>query len=720
MYHNRMDTTGSIDITRRQFLKLLGLMMAGVGSIAGCSLLPSPPTPTPLLVPTPSLSAEETARNFLKAWGAADYNAMYAMLAPSRQETISASEFITRYRNIAAEASIASVKTNVISASEDTSQSQVKFTASLDTNLVGTIQQDNTMSLRLENNRWGVLWSPNLIFSQLNSGYSVRFMPLASSRADIFDRKGRPLTAPQPLVSVDVVPSQMKNENAVLATLARVLGKSPAEIKGIYSKYSDDWRTSVGAITPETLKNNLKDLDQPGILTDATKEIRTYPRGQIAAHVIGYFGQASPDELDQLKSKGYRDGDFIGKAGLEAWGEPYLAGTRGGKLVITAPGNTIAAVLANVPAKQSQNIYSTIDIDIQNIVEKQLQDALDKEKLKAGAAVVMDVSNGNILAMASNPDYDPNKLSQKLSPQDFRALANDPSVPLLNRAAQSAFPPGSVFKIVSYGAALETPSAGLAANTLLSDPTGYWDGFGRRWTCWIFSYPRRFHGTLKLSDALAQSCDVIFWQVGRTLDGIDRNLIPRFARGFGLGSETGFELPEATGNVPDPSKMDGWSAGHAMNLVIGQGFMLASPLQIASMMAAIANGGTLFKPHIVARISSIADQTERVTQPEVRGKLPISTATLASLRDALRKVTTDPQGTAEFVFRSSKLSIAGKTGTAEVPGDTDAWFAAYTPAGNPKIAVVVFVEHTKGGEGSEVAAPIVRKIIEGYLALGNR
>lgn len=713
MHEDRMNTTAPVKITRRQFLRLMTIMLGGVTGVAGCSLLPTPPTPTPVPIPTPALSAEETARNFLKAWSSADYAAMYAMLAPSRQATISASDFITRYRNIVAEATIAAVKTSLVSTNEDASQAEVKFSATFETNLVGTIQQDNTMALRLENNRWGVLWSTNLIFSQLNSGYSVRFLPLASSRADIFDRKGRALTAPQVLVSVDVVPNQMKNENAVLAVLARVLGKSASEIKAIYSKYSDDWRTSVGTITPDVLKNNLKDLDLPGILTDATKEIRTYPNKQIAAHVVGYVSQASPEELTQLQAKGYRDGDIVGKAGLEAWGEQYLAGTRGGKLVIMAPGSTVAATLANVPAKQSQNIYSTIDLDIQKIAAEELEQGI-LPKYKSGAAVVMDISNGNILAMTSYPTYDPNKLAQKITAQELRALLTDPQVPLLNRAAQSAFPPGSVFKIVAYSTALETPGSGLAATSKLSDPTGIWlglPGFPKK--CWIYDLRGRGHGTLTLSSALTQSCDVIFYQVGQILDNLDHSLMPKFARGFGLGSETGFELLEAAGNVPDPSTMAVWRPGDAVNLVIGQGDMLASPLQIANMMAAIANGGTLYKPHIVARISSIADRSENLTQPEVRSKLPVSNATLTSLRDALRNVTTDKDGTAYFVFSlppKSKVVVAGKTGTAEVPGDPDTWFAAYAPADNPKIAVVVLVEH--GLEGSYTSAPIVRKIVE--------
>ncbi len=676
--------------------------------IVGCSILPGNSTPTPVATPTPVVFAEDTARAFLKAWSEGDYSAMYTMLAPSRQETITAEQFVTRYQNITLEATIRSVKPVVNTVHEEGNEAEVTYTVTMETYAVGNLQHDNKMLLRRENNRWGVLWNPGLIFPPLAAGGTVKFFPLVSARADIFDRKSKPFTQPQTLIVVEVVPVEFKNENAVLLTLSKLFNQSISAIKAMYSKYPGDWRTPIGTLTPEQVKANFDALSQPGIRIDKTQEIRTYPQGTLAAHVIGYVGQVNAEELERLQVKGYREGDRIGKAGLEYWGEQYLAGTRGGKLTILSPNGVITATLADIPAKQSQNIYTTLDVDVQAIVEKALGD-------RTGAAVVMDVSNGNVLAMASHPTWDPNKLSQRMTAADFRALINDPRDPLVNRAAQSAFPPGSVFKIVAYAAALE--KGGLSANTLFNDP-GYWDGLGPNFRkyCWTWPLTQKGHGTLSLSMALTVSCNVTFYQVGQKLDQIDRNLLPNFARAFGLGTETGIEIAESPGIVPDPNQ-GVWRPGDPINLVIGQGTLLASPLQIADMMAAIANGGTLYRPKLVSKISSLADGTEKIFPTEVRGKLPISAGTLASLRQALLRVTTDKDGTAYNAFKGSKITVAGKTGTAEVlkTGEPHSWFAAYAPADQPKIAVVVFAEH--GSEGSTTAAPIVREIVEKYFAL---
>jgi penicillin-binding protein 2 len=676
--------------------------------IAGCSILPGNSTSTPVATPTPVVFAEDTARAFLKAWSEGDYSAMYTMLAPSRQETITAEQFVARYKGIALEATIRSVQPVVNTVYEEGNEAEVTYTVTIETYAVGNLQHDNKMLLRRENNRWGVLWNPGLIFPQLAAGGTVKFFPLVSARADIFDRKSKPLTQPQTLIVVEVVPVEFKNENAVLLTLSKLFNQSLSAIKALYSKYPGDWRTPIGTLTPEQVKANLDALSQPGIRIDKTQEIRTYPQGTLAAHVIGYVGQVNAEELEKLQIKGYREGDLIGKAGLEYWGEPYLAGTRGGKLAILSPSGVITATLADIPAKQSQNIYTTLDVDVQAIVEKALGD-------RTGAAVVMDVSNGNVLAMASHPTWDPNKLSQRMTAADFRALINDPRDPLVNRAAQSAFPPGSVFKIVAYAAAIE--KGGMSANTLFNDP-GYWDGLGPNFRkyCWTWPLTQKGHGTLSLSMALTVSCNVTFYQVGQKLDQIDRNLLPSFARAFGFGSLTGIEIAESPGIVPDPNQ-GVWRPGDPINLVIGQGTLLVSPLQIANMMAAVANGGTLYRPKLVSKISSLAEGTEKIFPTEVRGKLPISAGTLASLRQALLRVTTDKDGTAYNAFKGSKITVAGKTGTAEVfkTGEPHSWFAAYAPADQPKIAVVVFAEH--GSEGSTTAAPIAREIVEKYFAL---
>lgn len=689
-------------------------MLAGTGTLAGCGLVPgTSPIPTIEPSPTPTVFAEDVARAYLKAWGNGDYNAMYTMLAPSSLATISVSDFVKRYQAITLEVTIAAVKTNLVSVHEEGNEAQVKFSVTFDTILVGSFTQENSMQLRRDPaaNRWGVLWSSTLIFAELQSGYTVHLTPYASARGGILDVKGRAFTTEQQLIQLDVIPVQMKNENQVLGILARVLGKTSSEIKANYSRYPGDWRTTVGTISTDVFKSNLKDLNQPGILTDTTKELRTYPYGQAAAHVIGYIGQLSGEELDKMRLKGYHEGDVVGKTGLEAWGEPILGGTRGGKLMILTPGNTIVTTLAIVPAKQSQNIYSTLDMDIQQIADKAMGD-------KVGAAVVMDVSNGNVLALLSNPGFDPNKLSQKITSQELNALLNDPNIPLVNRVTQSAFPPGSVFKIISFSAALER--GGMVTGTPFYDP-GYWDGLGQsyRKVCWIYTDYGRGHGTLSLTAALTQSCDVAFYQVGQRLDKIDRNILPAYARAFGLGSPTGIEISDTDGNIPDPN-VGTWRPGDPINMVIGQGNVLASPLQIATMVAAIANGGTLYEPHLVARISSIADRTEQITQPKVRGKLPLTPANLTSLRDALRRVTQSQEGTAYLAFRGCKIAVAGKTGTAEVQkdGKPHSWFASYAPADDPKIAVVVIAEH--GGEGSSTAAPIVRKIVEDYFARPNK
>lgn len=676
--------------------------------LVGCNIDSAAPTPMP--TPTPVAFAEDTARAFLKAWSDGDHNAMYTMLAPSRQETITAEQFIARYKGIATEATFRSIKTNVNSTHEEGNEAQVAFTTIIETYAAGTLQHDNKMLLRREKNRWGVLWNPGLIFPQLSAGGSVKFYPLASARADIFDRKGRPFTQPQTLTVVDVVPVEFKNENGVLLSLSRIFNQPISALKALYSKYPGDWRTTIGTLTPEQVKANFDALNQPGIHTARTTDLRTYPKGQLAAHTIGYVGQISAEELAKLEVKGYREGDLIGKAGLELWGEPYLAGTRGGRLVILSPSNVVTATLANIPAKQSQNIYTTLDIDAQEITEKALS-----ARARAGAAVVIDISNGNVLALASFPTWDPNKLSQRMTPAEFRALMNDPGDPLVNRASQSAFQPGSVFKIVSYAAAIE--KGGYSSNALFNDP-GFWDGLGQnnRKYCWTWPITGKGHGTISLSNALTQSCNVTFYQIGQKLDQIDRNLLPSFARAFGFGKETGIQLAESPGIVPDPNQ-GVWRPGDPINLVIGQGELLTSPLQVANMLAAVANGGTLYKPNIVSRISSLADGTEKTFPAEARGKLPVSAGTLASIRQALYRVTTDKDGTAVNAFKGSKVTVAGKTGTAEVfkEGEPHSWFAAYAPAENPKIAVVVIAEH--GGEGSKTAAPIVREIVEKYFAL---
>ena len=418
-------------------LRLLIAIVLCTSFVVGCGDTPAPRntgTPTPAATPTPVTFAEDTARAFLQAWSAADYAKMYALLAPSRQAAMPADQFAARYKTVANEATIKAV-TPILSSSQETgNDAVVQFTVTYDTYAAGVFQQTNVMNLRREESKWGVVWTPGLIFSQLIEGGSVKLYPLASSRGSIFDFKARPLAVAVPQVVVEVVPAEMKNEGNVLAALGQIFGKTPAQVKAMYSRFPGDWRTAIGTLTSDQVKTNADLLAQPGIRTDSTKDQRTYPHGQAGAHILGYVGQVSADDLETFAVKGYREGDQIGKTGLELWGESSLAGQRGGKLVVLGPTGAITATLANVPARQSASLYTTLDADLMDIADKALGQ-------RNGAVVVMDITNGNVLAMISHPAYDPNKMAQRLTTAEFRALLNDTNSPLLNRTSQSAFPP---------------------------------------------------------------------------------------------------------------------------------------------------------------------------------------------------------------------------------------------------------------------------------------
>jgi penicillin-binding protein 2 len=323
----------------------------------------------------------------------------------------------------------------------------------------------------------------------------------------------------------------------------------------------------------------------------------------------------------------------------------------------------------------------------------------------------MNVKNGDILALASHPSYDPNAFVDSTRQSDRQNTLTSPAHPLLNRATQGQYPQGSVEKIVTLAAALERGGLGQYTPFVCH---GVWNGLGYPKQCWIWAY-HQVHGTIGLQHALTASCDITFYQVGLILDGKDQELMPSFARAFGLGSATGVVIEENSGHVPDPQDQQPWRPTDPVDMAIGQDTFLVSPLQIIDFIAAVANGGTLWKPRLIAQAQDIVNGTQQTLQPETRGTLPVSAGNLKIIRDALKGVTTDKDGTATFVFQGMPIVCAGKTGTAQVPGANNphAWFAGYAPADNPQIACVVMVEN--GGEGSQASAPLFRQVIEKYF-----
>jgi penicillin-binding protein 2 len=422
--------------------------------------------------------------------------------------------------------------------------------------------------------------------------------------------------------------------------------------------------------------------------------------------VIGYVSLISPEDLAKWKQRGYRGDEWVGASGLEAWGESYLGGGHGGTLSIVDPQGQTVTTIVDRPAVPSRSLYTTINRSLQEATDQILAG-------HKGAIVVLNPQNGEVLALSSYPSFNPNAL---ISPY----VTNVPTeTSFLNRATQGAYPPGSSFKPITMGAGME--EGGYVATSPFFDP-GYWDGYGEafRKVCWLPTG----HGNIDLQTGLSASCDVVFYTVGKTLQEKDPNILPRFAQGFGLGHTTGITgVVEVPGTIPDPqwkqqTQGEVWLPGDTVNMAIGQGYVQATPLQMAVMYAAIANGGTLYRPRIIQKIGSNNEPPEEVYQPEAMGQLPLSPATLKAIQDGLHGVIVSPRGTAGFVFKGFPYSVAGKTGTAETGGPNDvshAWFIAYAPFENPEIVVAVFLEN--GGQGSYNAAPLARNVLESYFGV---
>ncbi|MEP7198525.1 MAG: penicillin-binding protein 2 [Chloroflexota bacterium] len=664
------------------------------------------PTPTEPATPTPLPSPEQSARNFLGAWEKGQYEAMYALLSDASKQSFSQEAFVKRYRDIATEGAFTTLKTQAKEIDQALNKAAVNFSVTISSTLAGTFVRSNQMPMTYEAGSWRVDWKPTVIFAELTPGNFVNMIVYGNDRADIYDRTNQKLAANEPLVTIGIVPRDIENENALLATLAAILEMDAKSIKDKYASARPEWYVPIKSITLERAKKFDSELKALKAVSLRDTSRRVYPLGTIAEHLVGYVGPITADELLKLAPQGYSIDDSVGKAGVEKWGEKFLRGELGGTLVVLTPDGQIVTTLSAQGPQPGRNIYTTLDLPMQTFIENELNG-------KIGAAVVLDVRTGEILAMASSPGYDLNTLTQGSSAQ-IQALLNDKNRPLVSRATQGLYPTGSVFKIVTASAGLE--KGGFNPNSQFHC-SGVWTDLGPQYakTDWL----KTGHGNISLYNGLIQSCDIVFYTVGLALDKTDRSILPTFARAFGYGAPTrGAGLvDEAGGNVPDPTK-ETIFVGDMVNVAIGQGDFLATPLQVANMLAAVANGGTLYRPRLIAKVSGPKDERRQDFQSEVIGKLPVSANNLNVIRAALKAVTTTTFGTAARAFAGFPIAVAGKTGTAESPpGEPHAWFAAYAPADAPRVAVVVLVEH--GGEGSSVAAPIARRIFEKYFALGR-
>ncbi len=549
----------------------------------------------------------------------------------------------------------------------------------------------------------------------------IRLQSIDPPRGLISDRNDYVLVENRPSFDVSVTLKDAGEVEETIKKVSKHLMVPSEELmlkltasKGVSAYKPILLKQDIGRNALATIEAHKHDL--PGIAVNV-KLRRHYLNVQDAAHLIGYLSEISPDELAAKLYPGRRRGDFIGKYGAEKAYENYLRGTRGGRQVEVNANGQVVRVLKTVNAKPGQNVYLTIDHALQKKAESLLRGV-------AGAAVAMDPGSGRILALASSPSFDQNFFASGMSHEQWDSLISNPFRPMENKAIQGEYPPGSTYKIITALAGLE--EGVIDEDTEVSCP-GYYRFGNRTFRCW----KRGGHGRVKILKAITESCDVYFYKVGELL-GVDR--LAWYAKASGLGSPTGINLDkEAKGLIPTAAwkkRRTGvpWQKGETLSIAIGQGFNLATPLQMVGLTAAIANGGTRYRPMILEAIKSPDGRIIHQSQPEVIGKVPISERTLELVRTGLWAVVNSDHGTARG-SRLADIEISGKTGTSQVIGrkkdDTrsenempahlrpHAWFVAYAPSNAPIIAVAVLVEH--GEHGSSAAAPVARELIKTYL-----
>ena len=558
-------------------------------------------------------------------------------------------------------------------------------------------------------------------FRRLSLNNSIRLQSIDPPRGRVYDRNNDLLVDNRPAFDVNITLKDAKPLQKTLEKLSLHL-QTPAETllsqlkqTRVVSAYQPRLlKQDVGRDTLAAIEVNKYDL--PGVSVNVNLR-RHYIHERKAAHLIGYLSEISPDELKSGAYPDSRSGDLIGKFGAEKVYENSLRGKRGGRQVEVNANGLVVRVLKTVDAVPGNNVFLTIDQQLQHRTEELLDGIV-------GAAVALEPGTGQILALASSPSFDQNFFVGGITHEQWDMLISNPFRPMSNRAIQGEYPPGSTYKIITALAGLQE---GVVDYRTSYNCPGHYRFGNRVYRCW----KKGGHGKVDIIKAVEESCDVFFYQVGLAL-GVDR--LAWYANAFGLGSPTGINLDqEARGLIPTAAwkkKRTGvpWQEGETLSIAIGQGFNLATPLQMAVVVAAVANNGHRYQPMILDSIKMADGQILQKNEPKLIGKLPVDPSNLEMVKLGLWRVVNGENGTARG-SRLADIDISGKTGTSQVISRKEdemlpeedmpahlrahAWFVAYAPSDNPIIAVAVVVEH--GEHGSGAAAPIAKEMIKTYL-----
>ncbi len=698
---------------------------------------------------------EDAARAFLDAWNHLDYQTMYKQLSTTSQGLFPYSTFLAIYQDADKTLGTKGVTYTLHETHTQGTSAAISYDAAIQSSVFGAIE-DNGRTMRVTqapDNTWHVAWSTMDIINGYANGTKLTVVAQRPARGNIYDRNGKAMVQQGGTVTeLDIVRQNIPDEGRCVDLLSVLLRENRADLTKMIESYNPDTIIPIGDMDPDIFAARQSDLQNTCAINSApTRTTRDYVGHGIATHLIGYVGQIPTEDLQTYLNNGYEQGDLVGLAGIEQQYESDLAGKSQRVLQIVEPGGMIVRQLAGTSGSPAHDITLTLDLNLQWATAQALSDAYNAASggwagpthSPGAGAVVIDIHTGAILALASYPSFDPGIFNPDTPifqvGNYIAALKNDPRSPFTDRAVQEQYSPGSTFKLVTLAA---TAQEGIFKPDQLFDCEMEWDGasFGD-------TLPKRFDwratetgtqhfptGEVNMVEALASSCDPFFYQMGAELfNKSGPTTLEDYARQMGLGSTTGFALdtpPEAKGNLPVLK-----SADEAISAAVGQLDTQVTALQMARMVAGIANGGTLYTPYVVQQIGGENNSAPTFTAtPTVAGNMGLSQSTLDIVRQGMCEVTTtktvgrtgpgagQPLGTAYFVFDDvppdgvgiAPYSVCGKTGTAQTARtEPNGWFVAYAPADNPQVAVAVVVPY--GREGSETAAPIARRILDAYF-----
>lgn len=707
------------------------ILISGCDSIAGASSSSAIETPIRVTQVT-SARPEDVLRDFVTAWDAQDYTAMYRLLASRSRELYPAQVFENRYTVAHTVIKFESVDYVLNELSLQGNTAILDYNVTIDSPTFGEIQDDHRLMRLIQEGGWKVAWSPMDIFDGLSSDARLQVDTRFPQRANIYDRNGKALVEENgSIVSLYAIQDDMNDVDDCIILLGEVTRLQITTLRSIFGDYNSDTRFQVAEIDSERYFQYQEQLESTCSIfntEDALSKVlqytsRRYYGHGIASHILGYIGRVPADQINVWEGRGYSETDIVGLSGVENLYERELAGRPERFLRIVEPGGTTIRELGGAIGTPPTSVSVTLDRDMQETTAQAISDAVNYATPNWGAitlgggVVVMDIHTGEILALASYPSFDPhifNPDTQYNSARFFEILNSDARNPLQNKVLAEQYTPGSVYKLITTLAAASsktwTPDKIFSCELEWRGQERFGDALPVRYD-WRILNGLEGAGDITMVQALTSSCNPFFWEMGALMFQRDPTLLNQYGQKLGLGRPTGLSGfgPEASGNLANPGV-----STQAINNAIGQGDVSLTIIQMAQVVSMIANGGKRYQPYIVSHIGTEgSDNYQVVNEPRLLEEVVLDPSALDIVREGMCKVISDTDlGTAEFVFSNAPYTLCGKTGTAQTGGAPNGWFVAYTPAEDPQIAIVAMMANSR--EGSETAAPIVRRILDTY------